>query len=329
MKKYLGYLLTSFCLVFPSLAFGDAVSAYLNGPAIVTPPGNIGGSVKRSTSMSKYRDILEQLTEENYGCVIRQAAEIYQVDPVAVMGSIIGEHTYNVDNWDLWGERYVYMRKKWLRRFESDGGLDLIGLLSESGYNSCPNITDNNYDLWTCYNSYWKNDRRNARRNRGFWELKWTFFNPMGSGYTYGLGQLGPERALQLSDMVHYLSGFELLSLNDPEKIYDHILNPQISIHYVAASNRKAIDLYRDRANFDISQNMGVIATLYNLGREAQKAEEKYQSTVERLQQGKSIELPRSNYYGWLINEQEQDIRNHYDQKIRNLSAATCAPHLL
>lgn len=317
------------CLLFfsnPTLAI--TLDDYLDGAPLVVPKGNIGQSVKKSTDLAKYRDILNQLTQENYGCVVRHAAELYKVDPVAILGSIIGEHTYNVDNWDVWGERYLYMRKRWISRF-SENGLDLRSLLEEPVYKSCEQLTDNNYELWTCYNSFWKKDRRNTRRNNKFWEIKWTFFNPLGSGYTYGLGQLGPERALMVTDLVSRVSGFETLNLNDPVKIYDHILNPQVSIHYVAASNRVAIDIYMDRANFDISQNMGVIATLYNLGREAERAERKFEGTKKRLSEGQDIDFPKSNYYGWFINEKEDEIRSTYQQKILSLPRSTCDQYIL
>jgi hypothetical protein len=51
----------------------------------------------------------------------------------------------------------------------------------------------------------------------------------MGSGYSYGFGQLG----------------FDELTLADPPALYNAILNPQISIHYVAATNRIAIEVYK------------------------------------------------------------------------------------
>ena len=70
-----------------------------------------------------------------------------------------------------------------------------------------------------------------------------------------------------VTDLVNEMSGFDLLSVSEPATIYDHILNPQISIHYVAANNLTSIRIYKERANFDISKNVGVITTLYNLGR--------------------------------------------------------------
>jgi hypothetical protein len=292
-------------------SFEMTLDDYLKSDAIVVPRGN-SSNQNEDYDTSKYKNVIRIITKKQNICVIHTAAEIYNVDPVMIIGSIVGEHTFNVDIWDIAQENYMYMWHKWISRFDSNG-IDLAELIKEDKYNLCPKTTDNNYDLWGCYNLVWKTDRRNTRKGSKNWEIKWTFFNPLGSGYTYGFGQLGPERALMVADFVSKVSGFDELTIADPPAIYEAILNPQVSIHYVAATNRVAIDLYKKYANFDISQNPGVVATLYNLGREYERAEKLYNKTLKDLSKNGKATYPDVNYYGWFINSKEMELRKAYE----------------
>ncbi len=308
-------------LILSGLVHADAnsfqlsVDEYLNPETpVIVPKGN-RNNAQESYKESKFTGVLKLISKKENICVIKEAAELYQLDPVTIMGSIIGEHTYNVGAWDIAQENYLYMVKRWISRFEGNG-LDLGAMIQESKYAQCEQTTDNNYDLWSCYDSVWKKDSRNPRKGGSNSSIKWTFFNPTGSGYTYGFGQLGPERALMVTDVVNSVSGFELLTVTNPPAIYDAILNPQISIHYVAATNRTAIDIYKKHANFDISQNPGIVATLYNLGKEYEKAEKLYNRTLKSLTEKGESTYPSVNYYGWLINNKEDTIRATYENAI-------------
>lgn len=298
-----------------SNAFEMSVQDYQNPQTpVVVPKGN-RNSAQEPYTASKFQGVLKLISKKENVCVIKEAAELYQLDPVMIMGSVIGEHTYNVGAWDIAQENYLYMVKRWISRFE-DNGIDLGKMIKEDKYAQCEQTTDNNYDLWSCYDAVWKKDSRNPRKGAGNSSIKWTFFNPTGAGYTYGFGQLGPERALMVTDLVNKVSGFDLLTVDQPPAIYDAILNPQISIHYVAATNRTAIDLYKKYANFDISQNPGIVATLYNLGKEYEKAENLYKRTMKNLTEKGESTYPTVNYYGWLINDKEDVIRSTYEQAI-------------
>lgn len=293
--------------------FTATVDEYVSGAPIVVPPGN-RNNAQKAYEEGKYQNIRNLITQKENICVIKDAAAIYNVDPMAIMGSIIGEHTYNVDAWDVGQENYLYMVKKWVTRFNSEG-VDLIDMLQEDKYAACEGAATN-FDLWECYNSVWKTDKRNSRRNKTNWELKWTFFNPMGAGHTYGFGQFGPERALMVTDMVHQYSGFPEVSLDNVEELYNTILNPQTSIHYVAATNRISIDTYLKVANFDISKNPGIIATLYNLGREAEKAANLREKTIENLEAKGSSTYPEVNSYGWFINSKQEELSAAYEKAV-------------
>ena len=43
-------------------------------------------------------------------------------------------------------------------------------------------------------------------------------------------------------------------------------MDPDLTLPYVAATLKKSIDAYKSIAGFDISQNPGLTATLYNVG---------------------------------------------------------------
>lgn len=292
-------------------SFESTVDAYMNSEIpIVVPAGNMNSAVQ-SFDVGKYKNVVRLISKKSNICVIKEAAQLYGVDPIAIVGAIVGEHTYNVDAWDIGQNNYMYMLKNWIKRFEANG-IDLAEMFKEDMYFACTMATDNNYDLWGCYESVWKNDKRNPRKGQSKSSIKWVFFNPIGTGYTYGFGQLGPERAFMVTDIVHQISGFPQLTLEDPPSLYDAILNPQTSIHYVAATNRKAIDIYKEVANFDISQNPGIISTLYNLGKEYEKAEELYQRTLKSLAKNERAKYPQVNYYGWFINSKESELRDVY-----------------
>lgn len=314
MKSLVFLVLSVSSMAYAAVSsFEASIDSYLNSATpVVVPPGNMNSAVKDYDN-GQYKNIVRLMSKKSNICVIKEAATLYNLDPVVIMGSIVGEHTFNVDAWDIGQDTYMYMVKNWITRFEANG-IDLGKMFKEDNYVACTMATDNNYDLWGCYESVWKHDKRNPRKGQAKSSLKWVFFNPIGGGFTYGFGQLGPERALMVTDMVNQISGFPLLSVEDPPSLYEAILNPQTSIHYVAATNRKAIDIYKQVANFDISQNPGVVSTLYNLGKEYEKAEELYEKTVKNLTKDGSSDYPQVNYYGWFINSKEAELREVFNK---------------
>ncbi|TKB05897.1 MAG: DUF1402 family protein, partial [Mesorhizobium sp.] len=97
-------------------------------------------------------------------------------------------------------------------------------------------------------------------------------FQPYYAGQTFGLGQLNPLTALQMSDLVHKVSGLPELDVGDPNAVYKTIMDPDLTLPYVAATIRKSIDAYKNIAGFDISGNPGITSTLYNVGNPEQRA---------------------------------------------------------
>ena len=81
------------------------------------------------------------------------------------------------------------------------------------------------------------------------------------------------------------------------------------NIHYVAASVVAEIVNYKKYANMDISNNIGILATLYNLGAEKRRAVQLGKSNAALVKSEKDIEYPKENFYGWYMNKKEDDIK--------------------
>ena len=103
------------------------------------------------------------------------------------------------------------------------------------------------YDLWTCretrlgpslprqdVDGRFPNDRFSA-----------VFFQPFYAGQTFGIGQLNPLTALEMSDIVHRVSGLPRLDAGDPRGVYKTIMDPDLTLPYVAATLKKSIDAYK------------------------------------------------------------------------------------
>ena len=75
-------------------------------------------------------------------------------------------------------------------------------------------------------------------------------------------------------------------------------MNPDSTLLYMAAVLRLSIDSYREIGGYDISDNPGITATLYNLGDVRNRAE----------RAKRSGRMPRENYYGWLVNNKQSEL---------------------
>ena len=87
--------------------------------------------------------------------------------------------------------------------------------ISSTARNS-PNAagTSGSYALWTCRESVWNRSFRGKTVDGTAFpndRFSATFFQPFYAGQTFGLGQLNPLTALQMSDLVHQVSGLPKL----------------------------------------------------------------------------------------------------------------------
>lgn len=290
------------------------------------PPGNRnaeqpaipGASVRRTAATksnfeAKYEKIRDLLARDaGLREKIRSAASAYGIAPIHIVGALVGEHTYNVDAYDRLQSYYVkamsYAGERF--RFEHDGE-SVSDFVERPQFDKCRGVTASRA-LWTCRENVWNAEFRGKRVDgKSFPNNRFAavFFQPFYAGQTFGLGQLSPLTALMNVDKVAQVSGLKKISAADASGVYAAIMDPDSTLAYMAASIRADIDDYRSIAGFDISANPGLTATLYNVGDAARRARQLAAENKRRAGNGEAAKLPEENYYGWLVNSKESELR--------------------
>ncbi|WP_445082834.1 DUF1402 family protein [Chelativorans sp. YIM 93263] len=305
-------------VVFSLAAFSaEATEIVPSGNRHATQPPVPSASARRtqagqSTYDRKYKKIYA-LLESNAAlrAKIIEAAGEYDVAPIHMIGAIIGEHTYNVDAYDHLQTYYVkavsYLKSSFSFSYE---GETVEAFIRQPAFADCGDEMDS-YALWSCREAVWDEKYRDQVVEGTHYpndRFSAVFFQPFYAGQTFGIGQLNPLTALQMSDMVHGTSGLPKLDHRDPQQVYRTIMDPDMSLTYMAAILRKSIDVYADVAGFDISKNPGLTATLYNLGNVETRAAKLAAENRLLRKQGRTPRWPRENYYGWLINDRLMEL---------------------
>ncbi len=273
-----------------------------------------GASIRRTKGTKssfdlKYEKVHELLaTDRELMSKIRKVSSAYGINPIHVVGAIVGEHTYNVDAYDRLQAYYVkaasYAGESF--RFAYDGE-SVDEFVARPQFSECKGKADS-YTLWSCREDVWESDFRGKTvggtsfpNNR----FSAVFFQPFYAGQTFGLGQVNPLTALMLSDLVARVSGYPKLNEKNAGAVYRAIMDPDISLAFVAASIRRSIDDYKEIAGMDISGNPGLTATLYNVGNSRQRA-----AALAAKNRGAGATVwPEENYYGWLINDKLDELK--------------------
>ncbi len=317
------YLPTLFAILLLALAEPLSASA-----ATVVPPGNRNatqpkipsGSYKRTKSgggsfEGKYQKIRKLLgRDKKLIRKIKASARTFGIDPIHIVGALVGEHTYNVDAYDRLQNYYAkalsYLGQSLAFKYK---GLPIDKLVSQPAFAKC-DTAKSDYDRWSCREGVWNASYRGKKvggirfPNDRFGRV---FFQPLYAGQTFGLGQLNPLTALKVNDIVRKRVPREpKLSMKKAPQIYNTIMEPDSTLHYMAAVLRHSIDAYRNIAGFDISKNPGVTSTLYNLGNVTNRARALATKNRKRAANGQKPLLPEENYYGWLINEKLTDLQS-------------------
>ena len=310
-------ILIIFLLAVASLswmpAFAEAAVAVPSGNRNAEQPPVPGASVRRtrgtnSTFDRKYQKVRELLaTDTKLMSKIKSTARAYGIDPIHIIGALVGEHTYNVDAYDGLQSYYVkaasYAGQSFRFAYDGEGVDDFI---ARPQFDVCKSKRDS-YSLWTCRDDVWEDDFRGKTvGGKSYPDNRFSavFFQPFYAGQTFGLGQVNPLTALELSELVSSTSGIPKLDEKDAGGVYKAIMDPDLSLAFVAASIRKSIDDYRSIAGMDISGNPGITATLYNVGQPRLRAAQLKAS---------GRKLPVENYYGWLVNEKLDELRSLLD----------------
>lgn len=310
------HLLTMFVMTAAMLASEANIARAME----IVPPGNRhaeqpavpGASVRRTKAgktsfdakYEKVRDLLA--TDRELTGKIKSIAAQYGIAPIHMVGAIVGEHTYNVDAYDRLQSYYVkaasYAGDSF--RFAYDGQR-VDEFVSRPEFSVCEG-KKGSYALWSCRETVWNRQFKGksvggvSYPNNRFSAV---FFQPFYAGQTFGLGQINPLTALMLTDTVAHVSGYGRLDEKDAAGVYQAIMDPDISLAYMAASLRHSIDAYKQIAGVDISGNPGITATLYNVGNPDARAAD----FVRRRAEGAA--WPEENYYGWLVNDKLAELR--------------------
>jgi Protein of unknown function (DUF1402). len=298
-------------LVLPAGAVG-AVTKVPPGNRNAEQPAIPGASVRRTKAgkttfdlkYEKVRDLLA--TDRELVSKIKKTAAQYGIDPIHMVGAIVGEHTYNVDAYDRLQSYYVKAASYAGNMFDfSYKGEKVADFVARPEFARCAEFSDS-YSLWTCRDDVWRSTfQGKSVGGRSYPDNRFSavFFQPFYAGQTFGLGQINPLTALMLSDLVHETSGYPKLDEKDAVKVYQAIMQPDISLAFMAAALRKSIDDYRKYAGMDISENPGVTATLFNVGDSQRRAK-----ALGRKNAGGGQVWPEENYYGWLINDKLKEL---------------------
>ncbi len=316
MKRSILFLLCLF--LSPGLVQAQPASLVPAGNRYPHQPDVPGASAKRTAANktsyeAKYHKVYTLLKEDRLlQSKIREVAAAYGIDPIHVVGAIVGEHTYNVDAYDRLQTYYVkaisYLGNELAFRY---AGEDVADFVSRPQFARCASV-GGSYETWNCRESVWNSSFRGRTVDgRSYPDDRFsaTFFQPFYAGQTFGIGQVNPLTALEMSDLVSQVSGLPELDAREPQRVYQTIMDPDLTLPYVAATVKKAIDAYRTIAGFDISQNPGITATLYNVGDCEARAHALKDENQRRTSEGLEPRFPEENYYGWLVNERLTELR--------------------
>ena len=110
-------------------------------------------------------------------------------------------------------------------------------------------------------------------------------------------------------DYPYQKGGLPELDMSHAPAVYRAVMDPDMTLHYMAALIARDIQTYRDVAGFDISGNPGLTATLYNTGAAEERAADLVAENRKRRAAGRSLLYPQENFYGWLINDRLAELR--------------------
>lgn len=291
------------------------------GQVIVVPEGNRNltqppipsGSISRTVSgggdfESKYQKIRDLIaSDKKLKRQIRKSAARFEIDPIHIVGALVGEHTYNVDALDFLQTYFVkaasYLKSAVTFEYEGETIADFV---ARPQFASCNHYSES-YEIWDCREEIWQSEFAGKSVDGKRWpndRLSRIFFQPYYAGQTFGLGQLNPLTALRATDLVAKTTGARKLDMEDASRVYETIMRPDTTLDYMAAIIRLSIDAYRQEAGFDISGNPGLTATLYNLGDVRDRA----RIIAEKRADNPNV-LPEENYYGWLVNAKLAELK--------------------
>jgi uncharacterized protein DUF1402 len=267
----------------------------------------------KSTFDAKYEKIRDLIADDaKLRRKIKSVSKAYKIDPIHIVGALVGEHTYNVDAYDRLQSYYIkavsYAGERF--RFEHDGE-SVLDFVKRPEFDACDDSAGSQ-EVWTCREEIWEEAFRGKKVSGKSYpndRFGAVFFQPFYAGQTFGLGQLNPLTALIHTDRVNKVSRLRKLDAGKASEVYKAIMEPDSTLAYMAADIASSIEAYKKIAGFDISENPGLTATLYNVGNAKRRATALAAENDKRKKRGLKPKLPTENYYGWLVNQHEDELR--------------------
>lgn len=263
---------------------------------------------------ARYRKALKLVTKPEIKEKIERISKIYGLEPSQVAGAIIAEHTFNVDMSDNLQDFLISAYSKWVVYGDKNNG-KLAELLSYKEFSDFKK-KKNDYEKWEYVMDVWERQfRGKTKYNQLFPNQRFVFvyFNPYGVGKTYGIGQLSPLRVLMANDIANKIGKIPRIEYYEHKRLYQAVLNPEVTIHYICATIYLEKKYYKEIAGFDISKNMGIIATLYNIGNEKKHAQMLFEENRRKIGISEDILFPEENFFGWFVNEHSREIKEYFD----------------
>lgn len=310
-------LVAALLALAPALAHGATLVPPGNSIAEQPPIPNASANRTRALKTSfdsKYQRVVALLRNDRRLIAdIKKVSAQFGIDPIHMVGAIVGEHTYNVDALDRAQSYYV----KAIAYLNGDiefsfGGESIRAFVERPQFEACEGMTGS-LALWNCREAVWeKTFRGKTVDGKAFPDNRFSavFFQPFFAGQTFGIGQMNPLTALKMTDRVNKVTGARKLDASNGKAVYKAIMDPGETLPYIAAAIASSIDAYRKVAGFDISANPGLTATLYNTGNAELRAAALAAENRKRKAAGSPAKLPEVNYYGWLINDKEAELRS-------------------
>lgn len=243
----------------------------------------------------KIKTILSKLESQGLIAEVKRVAKIFKLDPIHILGPIIGENSFNGSIDRTLQDSYAKMfQKKDFRAMSAK----MKSIIDGNEIQTCMEKSIRNYWKWRCIVYFSTMTANNSNR-----DLLMQYYSISGKG-TFGIGQVQPFLLWGYNDLVHEKLAYPLFNVTDSEKPMKIIFNNKEMIAYIGAMIYTSINIYRQFARVDISHNPGLTTTLYNLGDEYQRA-----FYFNEIKKQDPSALPQVNYMGWYINKFSSEIR--------------------
>lgn len=205
---------------------------------------------------------------------VGEIARLFNVTPVALGGIVAAEETLLVGRVDAIGE-------------------DLLKAVFAS-------LRDRDLERWITDQEETFQREPSLRSGQGIAGLRNPYL------WTLGPAQVSLRLALRYEPVVaRHLGRPE----RDAKQVMQAVTTMPGNLEYAAALLATAQRAYAETARMDISQNAGLLATLYHLGSPTVRARRLAEANAARRASGEPPVLPQVNFYGAFVNVHAGEIR--------------------